>query len=202
MTNDELKQYYANLLILQYLSKPKARAQVEVTVEPLVMNQLPIQVQNAFQIGLAEGVQLDVLGKYVGVSRSGYGLEGQPITLNDTDYTTLIKLLIIENNSGSSLSTIQGLLASTFPGEIFITDSTNMSLNYLIKESLGSSDLLELIVTGNYLPRPMAVAISIVIVPAIDFPFFGFYKSDDPGASIAGFNFYESYSFNTPWLGY
>ncbi len=122
-------------------------------------------------------------------------------TLDDDDYTTLIKMVIIKNNSGSSLATIQSLLSSNFPGEIFISDNQDMGLNYLIKESLGTSDLLELLVTGGYLPRPMGVAVSVVIVPDIDFPFFGLYKSDDPSAPLSGFNFYEFYNTNSPWLG-
>jgi hypothetical protein len=200
-TVEELKEYYANLLILQYLNKPKAMATIKAVVEPVIMDQLPVDVQDAFAIGTAEGVQLDVIGKYVGVSRSGYGTSGQPITLNDDDYTTLIKMVIIKNNSGSSLATIQELLAANFPGQIFISDSTTMSLNYLIRESLGTSDLLELLATGGYLPKPMAVSISIVIVPDIEFPFFGFYDSFNPSVELSGFNFYEFYNPNSPWLG-
>lgn len=197
----ELKKYYSDLLILQYLNQPRAMAMIQTVVEPVIMNQLPIDVQNAFALGTAEGVQLDVIGKYVGVSRTGYGLDGQVITLDDDDYTTLIKMVIIRNNSGSSLATIQSLLAANFPGEIFISDNQTMGLNYLIKESLGTSDLLELLVTGGYLPRPMAVEVSATIVPDIEFPFFGFYDSSNPGATISGFNFYEFYNLNSPWLG-
>ncbi len=200
-TTVELAEYYANLLILQYLGKPRAWAQVKATILPVIMDQLPVAVQNAFEIGTAVGDQLDVIGKYVGVSRSGSSLTGEPITLDDDDYTTLIKMVIIKNNSGSSLATIQSLLSSNFPGEIFISDNQDMGLNYLIKESLGTSDLLELLVTGGYLPRPMGVAVSVVIVPDIDFPFFGLYKSDDPSAPLSGFNFYEFYNTNSPWLG-
>ena len=197
----ELKKYYSDLLILQYLNKPKAMAMIQAVVEPVIMNQLPVDVQNAFAIGTAEGVQLDVIGKYVGVERNGYGLSGQTIMLNDADYTTLIKMVIIKNNSGSSLATIQDLLSSNFPGQIFISDNQTMGLNYLIKESLGTSDLLELLVTGGYLPAPMGVEVSAVVVPDIDFPFFAFYNSDNPSAVISGFNFYAFYNPNSPWLG-
>ncbi len=200
-TVDELKKYYSDLLILQYLNKPKAVAMIQTVVEPVIMNQLPVDVQNAFAIGTAEGDQLDVIGKYVGVSRSGYGIQGQVIVLDDADYTTLIKMVIIRNNSGSSLATIQSLLAANFPGEIFISDNQTMGLNYLLKDSLGTSDLLELLVTGGYLPRPMAVEVSATIVPDVDFPFFGFYDSANPSAPLSGFNFYEFYNENSPWLG-
>lgn len=200
-TTASLKKYYADLLILQYIGKPKANATIQAIVEPVIMDMLPLKVQNAYEIGTAEGVQLDVIGKYVGVSRHGYGLSGQPITLNDADYVQLLKLVIIKNNSGSSLAAIQSLLASSFPGQIFVSDNQTMGLNYLIIESIGTSDLLELMTTGNYLPSPMGVQTSVVAVPAHTFPFFAFYKSSDPGASISGFNSYGFYSTNAPWLG-
>lgn len=200
MTDDELIAYYASLLIIQYANLPNASGTIRATAELFIMNQLPTAVMNAYDLSTAVGVQLDVLGKYVGASRMGVA-NGLAITLDDTDYRTLIKLKLVQNNSGSSLAEIQSQLASAFPGQIFISDSTDMSLNYLIIETLGSQDLLDIIVTGGYLPRPMAVAVSVVVVPSIDFPFFAFYKSSNPSAVISGFNFYGFYDLHTPWLG-
>lgn len=200
-TVEELKKYYSDLLILQYLNLTNATAMIRALVEPVIMDQLPIAVQDAFEIGTAAGDQLDVIGKYVGVSRNGYGLDGQPISLIDSDYTQLIKMVIVKNNSGSSLATIQSLLAAAFPNQIFISDNQTMGLNYLIVESIGTSDLLELLTTGGYLPAPMGVQVSSTVVPPITFPFFAFYNSDNPSASISGFNFYEFYNPNSPWLG-
>jgi hypothetical protein len=147
MTNEELSNYYANLLIFQYINKPKAYAMVAAQVLPVFMDQLPVAVQEAFNVNTAIGVQLDVIGKYVGVSRNGYTLSG-PVTLGDDDYRQLIKMVIIKNNSGSSLSTIQSLLAANFPGQILVSDNQTMGLNYVLIESLGTSDLLEILATG------------------------------------------------------
>lgn len=200
MTTAELKEYYASLLILQYLQKPKAQATIEALVDGPIMDQLPLDVQDAFSIDTSIGVQLDILGKYVGVLRSGYGTEGQPITLNDDDYRSLIKLVIIKNNAGSSLATIQALLAGNFPGQIFVSDNQVMGLNYVLVESLGTSDLLELIVTGGYLPRPMGVEVSATIVPSHDNPFFGFRTAEAPDPTVAPFNTAEFYQLTYPWL--
>lgn len=202
MTTEEIAKYYANLLILQYIGKVKAYAMVKAFVTPAIMDQMPVAVQNAYEIGTAVGIQLDVLGKYAGVSRSGYGLEGQPITLNDSDYVQLIKMVIIKNNSGSSLATIQSLLSANFPGEIFVSDNQDMGLNYVLVESLGTSDLLELIVTGGYLPVPMGVQTSIVIVPSHTNPFFGFRTYAAPDSSVSPFNNYSFYQLTFPWLSY
>lgn len=202
MTDQELIDYYASLLIIQYIGKPKASAMVKALAETVIMNQLPLAVQNAYSVDDAIGVQLDVIGKYVGVSRSGYGLTGQPITLDDSDYRQLIKLIIIKNNSGSSLATIQSLLAMNFPNQILVSDNQSMGLNYVLVETIGTNDLLQLIVTGGYLPKPMGVEVSTVIVPDHQYPFFGFRTYATPDPTVAPFNNYLFYQLTYPWLDY
>jgi hypothetical protein len=201
MTNEELSNYYANLLIFQYINKPKAYAMVSAQVLPVFMDQLPVAVQEAFNVNTAIGVQLDVIGKYVGVSRNGYTLSG-PVTLGDDDYRQLIKMVIIKNNSGSSLSTIQSLLAANFPGQILVSDNQTMGLNYVLIESLGTSDLLEILATGGYLPAPMGVQVSTTVVPEHTNPFFGFRTYSAPDTTVAPFNNYPFYQLTYPWLSY
>lgn len=203
MTDSQLETYYANLLILQYINQPKSRATIRALVNPVIMAQLPIAVQNAFAIDTAQGVQLDILGKYVGVTRNGYGTDGRPITLGDGDFVLLMKLAIITNNSGSSLSEIQGLLTRYFGNDILVSDTQNMSLNYSINSNFGSDDLLQLIVTKGLLPRPMGVGVSVtVITPGTGF-FFGFRTYDAPAVNKSPFNSYPFYNSTTsPWLSY
>lgn len=202
MTTAELAAYYANLLIIEYIGQPKAYATVLAQVTPALMDQMPDAVQNAFSVDTAVGVQLDVIGKYVGVTRVNYpSSTSVPISLDDADFRTLIKMVIIKNNSGSSLATIQSLVAATFPGEIFVSDNADMGLNYVILESLGSTNLLDVLQTGNYLPAPMAVQVSVTIVPDITHPFFGFITySSTP--TVSPFNNYEFYQLTYPWLSY
>jgi len=195
--------YYANLLIIQYRNKPKAVATIKAIVSLFLSDDIFLQVQDAFDLDTAVGVQLDVLGKYTGVSRRGYAFD-RAVTLGDDDYRTLIRLAIIKNNSGSSLAVIQDLLAVHFPGLILVSDNTFMGLNYLIIDSLGTPDLLAMISTGDFLPRPMGVQTSIVIVSAHTYPFFGFVTYEDPTPvnPPSPFNFYELYQLTYPWLDY
>lgn len=65
----QLVEYYANLLIIQYNGLPKAKASVELIAETILGNGLIIDVQNAYDIDTAMGVQLDVVGKYQGINR-------------------------------------------------------------------------------------------------------------------------------------
>lgn len=163
MTTQQLIDYYASLLILQYVGKPKAYATVQTMVSGVIMDQLPTQVQNGFDIETAVGKQLDILGKYVGVVRSGTGFKGQPITLGDSDFRSLIKMAIVRNNSSSSLASIQNLLFLFFFREVFVYDHANMQMSYLISSSVGSQDLAQLFVEQNLLPKPMGVQLSATI---------------------------------------
>lgn len=272
LTTQQIIDYYANLLILQYIGQPNAYATIQTVVTGVVMNQLPLQVQNAYNLNptiqtitfsdvaasgaftlsylgnfsssipwnatlaqiqnavnglfgvnavtvtgsiasqslvftfninqspqlisvssntlenallvpitttltnnIAVGVQLDVIGKYVGVTRSGFGISG-PITLNDADFIKLIRIAIIVNMQGSSLATIDGLLNTYFPGEIYVFDyglTSPMRMSYLINTSITSENLLQLFIAEGLLPHPMGVSIAVAAAPIIN-EFFGF----------------------------
>lgn len=201
MSTTALAEYYANLLILQYINKPKAYATILAQVTPVFIDQLPAAVNDAFNVNTAVGDQLDVIGKYVGASRVGNTLDGL-VTLDDDDFRTLIKLVIIKNNSGSSLYTIQSLLAANFPGQILVSDNQAMGLNYVLLETLGTSDLLEILTSGSYLPAPMGVGVSVIVVPSHEYPFFGFRTYSAPDLTVSPFNNYPFYQLTYPWLSY
>ena len=166
---------------------------------------LPLALQNAFNLigpSPAIGAQLDILGKYAGITRSGYDFNGNAITLDDADFLSLIQMAIIRNNAGSSLATIQALLNQFFPGEILVFDYANMSMSYLVSSSLGSQNLVQLFVTEGLLPKPMGVQISTVIYAPIITTFFGFRTYSLPAHNSTPFNTYSSYQTNRPWLSY
>lgn len=75
MDTQELIHYYTELLIEQYRPMPKARATVEALVGEVIADQIYNSVLNAYNIDTAVGAQLDVIGKYVGVSRYVKGLD-------------------------------------------------------------------------------------------------------------------------------
>lgn len=166
----DLSTYYANLLVIQYLTQPKAFSTMQLMVEPVIMGLLPNAVQNAFNLigdDIAVGVQLDTLGKYVGVTRTGYGFYG-PITLDDADFLSLIQMAIVRNSSKSSLAAIQSLLNQFFPGEIYVFDYANMNMSYLISTTVGNQNLIDLFVTEKILPKPMGVGLSVIAAPVIN----------------------------------
>lgn len=167
---------------------------------------LPLAVQSGFNLlgaNTAQGVQLDIIGKYAGVTRNGSSTSGAPITLDDTDFLTFIKMAIVTNSAGSSLADITGLLFQFFQGQIFVVDSTQMRLTYLIS-SLVSNDLLQLFITERLLPAPMGVGVSVIIYAPIVNAFFGFVNYDNPAqpAVTRPFNTYDDYQTDWPWFSY
>jgi len=171
MTTADLLDYYSSLLVIQYANKTKAVATVQAVVAGPVMDMLPNAVQDGFNLlgsNIAVGVQLDVLGKYAGVTRSGFGPTG-PITLDDADFLKLIQMAIITNSNPSDLSTITNFLYQYFPDEIQVFDDANtapMQMTYFISSDIGSSGLLDLFISENLLPRPMAVGIAVIVPPS------------------------------------
>lgn len=201
MTNDSLQKYYANLLIAQYVTKNKAYATIKALAALGIIDQIPQAVQYAFEIGSAIGVQLDIIGKYVGVTRSGNGFFG-PITLNDADFIALIKMAILSNTADASLATIQRLIATYFPGQLQVFDKQSMQLSYFIDSSTGSQNLVQLLVTEKLLPKPMGVGISSIIYAPGSFNFFGFQTYTLPPRNSSPFNTYSDYRLDRPWLNY
>lgn len=172
------------------------------TVSEVDLN-LPLAIQNAFNVNvepLAEGVQLDILGKYAGVSRTGMNQNGT-IVLSDSDFITLIKFATITNSSGSSLATIVTHLFQTFGSAVSLYDFQNMHMSYLINSSIGTQDLINLLITEDLLPRPMGVELSIIYANNTS-NFFGFRTYASPGVLVKPFNTYADYNQTWPWLSY
>lgn len=67
---EDIIQSYVELLIIQYASKPKARATIDLLIRTLMQNGIYFDVDTAFDLETAVGAQLDIIGKYVGVDRT------------------------------------------------------------------------------------------------------------------------------------
>ena len=203
MTNQELINYYSNLLILQYIGRAKAYATIQALVTPVIMGQLPTQVRDAFDIPTAVGVQLDVIGKYVGVTRSGFIFDGIAITLDDADFRGLLTLKIFTNNAGSSLYTIQKLISMYFAGQIFVFDYFGMRMSYFLDTSIGSQSLAEMIIVQGLLPKPSGVQLGSTIYASDEInEFFGCKTYDAVAVNSSPLNTYDVYSMDFPFLNY
>jgi len=61
---------YADLLLAQYVNSPRARKTVSLLAYRAMCDLVQLDVQDAFSLETASGAQLDVLGKYIGLSRN------------------------------------------------------------------------------------------------------------------------------------
>ena len=68
-TLNNLLDYYANLLIVQYNGKPKATATIKLVADLLWARMILFQIRDAFDWRTAVGAQLDIIGEWVGVTR-------------------------------------------------------------------------------------------------------------------------------------
>lgn len=157
-------------------------------------------IATAVTSNLAQGTQLDVLGKYLGITRNGFNQNGA-VVLDDTDFYQLILLAIIRNNSGSSLDQIQTLLFNFFHGAILVFDYQNMQMSYVVNTSLLSNSLLSCFISQNLLPKPMGVQLASIIGGPDPTAFFSFRTYLIP-SSGSPFNTYDSYNLSYPWVTY
>jgi hypothetical protein len=94
----QIIDYYVNLLIIQYHSKPKAKATIELFINELLASGVYFDVRDAYNVDTAIGKQLDVIGKYVFADRyyqkldlSGFfsltNYDEDPISVDKIGYT-------------------------------------------------------------------------------------------------------------------
>ena len=71
---ESVKKYYANLLILQYRNKPKARETIKIWVDALLGDGLVFQIPDILDIDKAAGETLDIIGKILDCPRIVQGI--------------------------------------------------------------------------------------------------------------------------------
>lgn len=198
-TTQEIKNYYINLLIMQFRDKEKARAHIETLITPVVMDQLPLSVRDAFNIDTSVGMQLDVLGKYAGIARTVLTFSGLE-ELGDSDYRTVVKMKIASNNSNSDLKSIQAILNFFFPDSLRVYDYQNMTMDYWINSDDISLTLAEVFIRNGLLLKPMGVQLKATIYAPFGSKFFGFDRFGASQGDHVGFNTYSDFDTTKKWL--
>lgn len=74
---DDIREYYADLLILQYRNKLKARETVKTGVDIYLGDGVVLQLENLLDIDTAVGAQLDIIGKILDCPRNIAGINTQ-----------------------------------------------------------------------------------------------------------------------------
>lgn len=174
MTNQELIDYYANLLPKQYVTQPNAFATIELLAELGLMPQnigvdinadpiLPLAIIPAFNIQTAVGQQLEFMAESIGGSRYGTNLSGQAVTLNDSDYRLLLQAVQARNYLRATTAEIDSFISRFFSGILRVRDEQEMRMSYTYLATLGTQNWAELFITQKFLPRPLGVEMDFVI---------------------------------------
>lgn len=196
MNTTGIRDYYADLLIMQYKNKPRARATVQANVLQMLMPQyssetdidtkpiLPLAVMAAYNLDDAVGVQLDVLGKYLGMPRYGYAFAGY-VTLDDESYRTLLRIVCKRNNLTYDTKSIVEFLAEFFPGVLHLYDYMGMHIHYFYSLLPGDNIVAERFILAGLLPRPLGVRLTYSMSAVTEY--FGFLEDPEAGTmSVIG----------------
>lgn len=185
---------YHSLITSEHRSRPKFAATVAVTTQAAAeATNFALDLPAKFDLDLAEGVQLDVIGAWVGCNRvvevpldiwfsfdiPGKGFdEGvwrgpfDPGTglakLDDVHFRRLIRAVILANHWDGSLSTYHAIFEAGIPGgnTVHVKDNLNMTIEIHVGGPV-LSPLQEALLTSGRLSeiRPAGVAISAFSLP-------------------------------------
>lgn len=199
-------KYYTDLILYQYQSKPKAVATIDLLIRQALCDLVPLDVRDAFDIDTAVGVQLDVLGKYIGFSRRVLSqIPRDYFTFGDTDTPTLAVTGFTAYDSAANPTSVflrYSMLAESFDDlededyrlmlkiKIVLnsTDNTLKSITDILFEFFGT-DLIcydSKDMTISYLVKPAAKKIALLFASQNALPkpqgvgLTGVYLSVDP----------------------
>lgn len=195
---------YLELVTSLHRSRPKFMAMMRLLLEPVVAIQQFIQhLPTDFDLDVAIGVQLDVVGEWVGRSRNvlipianvyfswddeirgwDMGVWQGPydgdfgITrLDDDTYRLVLRAKIAANHWDGTLPGAKAALAIIFPEgdtHVFITDNGDMTVTFGVSGKIPSALWIALL-SRNYVPlKPEGVHADYLITSVDNTPLFGF----------------------------
>lgn len=162
------RQTYLELVTSEHCLKPKFMDVVWGHLEFFQnMCDLLNEWDDAFNIDLAVGVQLDILGQLIGTPRilPYQPTDGSSAILTDDDYRFLLKARIAWNFWDGTREGLIRLWETQFPNsEMTIDDHQNMTVTLIIT-FLGLTDSqLDLVENGIIPPRPEGVLYNYTVI--------------------------------------
>lgn len=110
----DVKTYYADLLILQYRNKPKARETIKIGADIYLGDGVIFQLQDILDIDTAEGAQLDIIGKILDCPRVVQGIYNDMIFFQFYDGEDSVGFSTVGNPQGGNFRTIQNYNQSEY----------------------------------------------------------------------------------------
>lgn len=110
----DVKTYYADLLILQYRNKPKARETIKIGADIYLGDGVIFQLQDILDIDTAEGAQLDIIGKILDCPRVVQGIYNDMVFFQFYDGPDSVGFSTVGNPQGGNFRTIQNYNQSEY----------------------------------------------------------------------------------------
>lgn len=110
----DVKTYYADLLILQYRNKPKARETIKIGADIYLGDGIIFQLQDILDIDTAVGAQLDIIGKILDCPRVVQGVYNDMIFFQFYDGPDSVGFSTVGNPQGGNFRTIQNYNQSAY----------------------------------------------------------------------------------------
>ena len=177
--DNELLDGYRRLLTSEYKTRPRLTSWLLwLLSEGLTYKNTVQEFLDAFNLDTAEGVQLDIIGRIVGVDRllSFHPVSGDSPLMNDSAYRMVIKAKIIQNTWKGTLDELYEAWAVLFPEVRYfqIQDLQDMTYNVVIMGAFTPLER-ELIANGYIIPKPEGVRINLLtITDASGLPLFAY----------------------------
>jgi hypothetical protein len=189
MTDVPPTDAYTGLVTSEHSDKPNFMASLLAIIEPIAeIIEEQCDMPGLFDLDVAVGQQLDIVGQWVGASRYlkvpaavdwftwggdaahgwGHGYWFGPYesgstlnALSDADYRAYLKATILANHWDGSISGAYAILAALAPGATFyISDGGDMSMSLYIPPSL--TPVQKSLITENYVNiKPAGVRLNI-----------------------------------------
>lgn len=110
----DVKTYYADLLILQYRNKPKARETIKIGADIYLGDGIIFQLQDILDIDTAVGAQLDIIGKILDCPRVVQGIYNDMIFFQFYDGEDSVGFSTVGKPQGGNFRTIQNYNQSEY----------------------------------------------------------------------------------------
>jgi len=210
-------QTYLDLIASQHQDKPKFMALVELLVQPYVDNSnLLASLPTLFDIDVAVGNQLDIVGQWIGLSRylqvalpnvyfsfdtAGLGFDqgtwlgpNDPTTglteLPDDSYRSLLYSEIARNQWNGSVEDLVSIWNSFFAAygiTLAVQDYGDMTFLLGILSTTGLNAVTKALLSTKQIElKPEAVALRGYVIPSVDAT--PFFGFDVQNTTIAGFD--------------
>ena len=166
--DNELLDGYRRLLTSEYKTRPRLTSWLLwLLSEGLTYKNTVQEFLDAFNLDTAVGVQLDIIGRIVGVDRllSFHPVSGDSPLMNDSTYRMIIKAKIIQNTWKGTLDELYEAWAVLFPEVRYfqIQDLQDMTYNVVIMGAFTPLER-ELIANGYIIPKPEGVRINLLTI--------------------------------------